>query len=90
MLARLVIGHIIATGGVALTDDLLGQFLGQEQSGFADQLRVVDLTDIDPRLLEDVGGEVDRLMAVDPELERPEHAGLRAAVDELWRRYAQV
>lgn len=29
-LARMVIGHIIATGGVALTDDLLGQFLGQD------------------------------------------------------------
>lgn len=29
-LARLVTGHIIATGGVALTDDLVGQFLGQD------------------------------------------------------------
>ncbi len=29
-LARLVVGHIIATGGVAMTDDLLGQFLGQD------------------------------------------------------------
>jgi putative membrane protein len=29
-LGRLVIGHILATGGVALTDDLLGQFLGQD------------------------------------------------------------
>jgi putative membrane protein len=29
-LARLVLGHIIATGGLALTDDLLGQFLGQD------------------------------------------------------------
>jgi putative membrane protein len=29
-LARLVAGHIIATGGVALTDDLVGQFLGQD------------------------------------------------------------
>lgn len=29
-LARLVVGHLIATGGVALTDDLLGQFLGQD------------------------------------------------------------
>jgi putative membrane protein len=29
-LARMVVGHIIATGGVALTDDLLGQFLGQD------------------------------------------------------------
>lgn len=29
-LARLVTGHMIATGGLALTDDLLGQFLGQD------------------------------------------------------------
>lgn len=29
-LARLVAGHIIATGGLAMTDDLLGQFLGQD------------------------------------------------------------
>ncbi|MEZ5907669.1 MAG: TIGR01620 family protein [Hyphomicrobiaceae bacterium] len=29
-LARLVVLHLIATGGVALTDDLLGQFLGQD------------------------------------------------------------
>ena len=29
-LARIVIGNLIASGGVALTDDLLGQFLGQD------------------------------------------------------------
>lgn len=29
-LARLVIGHVIATGGIAMTDDLLGQFVGQD------------------------------------------------------------
>lgn len=29
-LARLVFTHILATGGLALTDDLLGQFLGQD------------------------------------------------------------
>jgi putative membrane protein len=29
-LAHLVVGHLVATGGVALTDDLLGQFLGQD------------------------------------------------------------
>ncbi|MDE3111487.1 MAG: ATP-dependent DNA helicase RecG [Chloroflexota bacterium] len=65
-----------------------GQFLGQEQSGFADQLRVVDLTDIDPRLLDDASGEADRVVAADPDLERAEHRGLRDAVDELWERYA--
>lgn len=29
-LARLVIGHMVATGGIALTDDLVGQFIGQD------------------------------------------------------------
>lgn len=29
-LARMVLTHIIATGGLAMTDDLLGQFLGQD------------------------------------------------------------
>ncbi|HJU30228.1 MAG TPA: TIGR01620 family protein [Hyphomicrobiaceae bacterium] len=29
-LAHLVVTHLIATGGIALTDDLLGQFLGQD------------------------------------------------------------
>ncbi len=29
-LARLVAGHIVATGGLAMTDDLLGQFVGQD------------------------------------------------------------
>lgn len=29
-LARAVIMHLVATGGVALTDDLLGQFIGQD------------------------------------------------------------
>ena len=29
-LAQLVMTHLIATGGIAMTDDLLGQFLGQD------------------------------------------------------------
>ena len=29
-LARMVMTHIVATGGLAMTDDLLGQFLGQD------------------------------------------------------------
>jgi putative membrane protein len=29
-IARLVVTHIVATGGLAMTDDLLGQFLGQD------------------------------------------------------------
>ncbi len=29
-LARLVVGHLVASGSVALTDDLVGQFIGQD------------------------------------------------------------
>lgn len=29
-LGRLVFAHVVATGGIAMTDDLLGQFLGQD------------------------------------------------------------
>jgi putative membrane protein len=29
-LARMVVTHIVATGGIAMTDDLIGQFLGQD------------------------------------------------------------
>jgi putative membrane protein len=29
-LARLVVAHVIATGGIAMTDDLFGQFVGQD------------------------------------------------------------
>jgi putative membrane protein len=29
-LGRMVLTHIVATGGLAMTDDLLGQFLGQD------------------------------------------------------------
>jgi len=29
-LARLVVTHVLATGGIAMTDDLLGQFIGQD------------------------------------------------------------
>jgi ATP-dependent DNA helicase RecG len=83
---RLLNGFELAERDLAIRGP--GQFLGQEQSGFADQLRIVDLMDIDPRLLDDVRAEADRLIAADPELERPEHAGLREAVDDLWRRYA--
>ncbi len=67
-----------------------GQFLGAEQSGFLEHLRVVDLVDVDPKLLEDTSAEADAVVRADPRLERPEHAGLRAAVDDLWRRYGQV
>ena len=65
-----------------------GQFLGELQAGLENELRIVDLADLDPSLLDETAIEADQILARDPQLERPEHAGLAAAVDELWRRYA--
>ena len=64
-----------------------GEFLGERQSG-APELRVVDLADVDPRLVEETAGEADRILRSDSELVRPEHELLARAVDQLWRRYA--
>ena len=64
-----------------------GEFLGKRQSGES-ELRIVDLADADPVLIDETAAEADALLAADPELQQPEHAGLAAAVDELWRRYA--
>ncbi|HET7699566.1 MAG TPA: ATP-dependent DNA helicase RecG [Candidatus Limnocylindria bacterium] len=64
-----------------------GEFLGKRQSGES-ELRIVDLADADPALIDETAVEADALLAADPQLQRPEHAGLAAAVDELWRRYA--
>ena len=64
-----------------------GEFLGDEQSG-ASELRIVDLADVDPRLAAETAAEADAILAADPTLERPEHVGLAAAVEALWRRYA--
>src|SRR5581483_5619511 len=64
-----------------------GEFLGKRQSGES-ELRIVDLADVDPALIDESAVEADALLARDPQLERPEHAALAAAVDELWRRYA--
>lgn len=65
-----------------------GEFLGEAQSGMENELRIVDLADIDPALLDETAVETDRILAEDPQLERPEHAALAAAVADLWRRYA--
>jgi len=65
-----------------------GQFLGTEQSGLENELRIVNMADVDPKLLDETAVEADALLAGDPQLERPDHAALAAAVDELWRRYA--
>jgi len=66
-----------------------GEFLGKEQSGET-ELRIVNLADADKTLIDETRVEADDLLEKDPQLERPEHALLAAAVDELWRRYAQA
>ena len=65
-----------------------GEFLGKRQSGEGNELRIVDMADLDPVLLEETTVEADRILAADPQLERPEHASLERAVADLWRRYA--
>ena len=64
-----------------------GEFLGERQSG-EPELRIVDLADVDPALIDETAVEADRILAADPRLERPEHASLEQAVADLWRRYA--
>jgi len=64
-----------------------GEFLGDVQSG-VDELRIVDLKDVDPRLSRETNEDADAILAADPTLELPEHAGLAAAVEALWRRFA--
>src|SRR5256712_3346781 len=64
-----------------------GEFLGERQSG-APELRIVDLADVDPALIDDTAAEADQLLATDPQLERPEHGSLAGAGAALWRRYA--
>ena len=64
-----------------------GEFLGTRQSG-APELRIVDLADVDPQLIDETAREADRTLAGDPSLERPDHELLAGAVDQLWRRYA--
>jgi ATP-dependent DNA helicase RecG len=63
-----------------------GEFLGDAQSG-VDELRIVDLKDVDPRLARETAEDADAILAKDPTLEQPEHAGVAAAVEALWRRH---
>ena len=64
-----------------------GEFLGTRQSGVP-ELRIVDLADVDPKLINETAAEADRILADDPGLAHSEHAELARAVDQLWRRYA--
>jgi len=64
-----------------------GEFLGQRQHGLP-ELRVVDLSDVDPLLLQETAQEADRILLADGELRAREHAGLAVEVEKLWRRTA--
>lgn len=60
-----------------------GEYFGTRQSGLPD-LKVARLTDV--ALIEQARAEATRLLAEDPELEKPEHRALAERVRELWGR----
>jgi ATP-dependent DNA helicase RecG len=59
-----------------------GDFLGTRQSGYHSELRLASLTDI--RLIEKARRHAQQVFIVDPELARPEHKSLGAAVARFW------
>jgi ATP-dependent DNA helicase RecG len=58
-----------------------GEFLGTRQSGFSG-LRLASLTDI--HLIDLARRHAQALFAIDPELTRPEHQALSAALADFW------
>ncbi|MFP4440021.1 MAG: ATP-dependent DNA helicase RecG [Chloroflexaceae bacterium] len=60
-----------------------GEFLGKRQSGMPD-LKVARLADT--RLLHAANREAQQILAEDPQLERAEHAPLRAKVQDFWEK----
>jgi ATP-dependent DNA helicase RecG len=64
-----------------------GEFLGARQSGLP-ELRMVDLADVDPTLLRETSAAADAIVAVDPEVTRPEHARIAESVERMWRKFA--
>ncbi len=64
-----------------------GEFFGTRQSGTPD-LKIARLADT--RLLHAAFREAQTILADDPQLERPEHAMLRAKVDEFWSEALQA
>jgi ATP-dependent DNA helicase RecG len=58
-----------------------GEFLGSQQSGFAD-LRMARLTDV--RLIEKARRQAEALFEADPDLSKPEHALLAGEVERFW------
>src|SRR3989442_12418902 len=66
-----------------------GEFLGERQHGVP-ELRIVDLSDVDPRLISETAEEADRILAGETRLERPEHGTPRRPVRRLWPRYRRA
>jgi len=64
-----------------------GEFLGARQSGL-DELRMVDLADVDPTLLRETSAAAEAILDADPELMDREHGDIAASVERMWRRYA--
>jgi ATP-dependent DNA helicase RecG len=64
-----------------------GEFLGARQSGL-DELRMVDLADVDPTLLRETSAAAEAIVDTDPELTDRDHADIAASVERMWRRYA--
>jgi len=58
-----------------------GDFLGSRQSGFM-ELKMASLTDV--RLIEIAREQAQKLFAMDPELQLPEHANLSRVFDRFW------
>lgn len=73
-----------STDGFAISEEDLrlrgpGEFAGKAQSGLAD-FRVADLVR-DIAIYRDAKSVAEQIVEADPELRRPEHAGLRALID---------
>ncbi len=86
-LERLQIMETVNDGFKLAEEDLRlrgpGEYFGTRQSGLPD-LRAAKLTEVD--LIEAARREAITLLDEDPQLERPEHAGLRERVEKLWGR----
>ncbi|HEY1407539.1 MAG TPA: hypothetical protein VF434_01285, partial [Promineifilum sp.] len=65
-----------------------GEFFGRRQSGLPELKLASLLHDVD--VLRMAQEDATALFASDPNLERPEHAGLRERVEEFWRAAADV
>ena len=84
-LERLLIMETVSDGFELAEQDLRlrgpGEYFGTRQSGLP-ELRVAKLTDVD--LIDKARTEATRILEADGQLERPEHAALRAEVARKW------